>query len=129
MPRGLQLSVTMANKPGQLAKVGAALARAKVNIEAISVVDSTEVGVVRMLTSSAAKAKAALKKVGLEAVQQPVLVLKLANEPGALSQAARKLAAAKINIDYVYGSAAGKGELSTIVLGVSDVAKAAKVKM
>jgi len=129
MPRGLQLSVTMANKPGQLAKVGAALARAKVNIEAISVVDSTEVGVVRMLTSSAAKAKAALKKVGLEAVQQPVLVLKLANEPGALSQAARKLAAARINIDYVYGSAAGKGELSTIVLGVSDVAKAAKVKM
>lgn len=129
MPRGLQLSVTMANKPGQLAKVGAALARAKVNIEAISVVDSAEVGVVRMLTSSAAKASAALKKAGLEAVQQPVLVLKLANEPGALSQAARKLAAAKINIDYVYGSAAGKGELSTIVLGVSDVAKAAKVKM
>lgn len=129
MPRGLQLSVTMANKPGQLAKMGAALARAKVNIEAISVVDSAEVGVVRMLTSSAAKAKAALKKMGLEAVQQPVLVLKLSNEPGALSQAARKLAAAKINIEYVYGSAAGKGEPSTIVLGVSDVAKAAKVKM
>lgn len=129
MPRGLQLSVTMANKPGQLAKVGAALARAKVNIEAISVVDSAEVGVVRMLTSSAAKAKAALKKMGLEAVQQPVLVLKLANEPGALSQVAKKLAAAKINIEYVYGSAAGKGELSTIVLGVSDVAKAVKVKL
>ncbi|MBN1458815.1 MAG: ACT domain-containing protein [Armatimonadetes bacterium] len=129
MPRGLQLSVTMANKPGQLAKVGAALARAKVNIEAISVVDSAEVGVVRMLTSSAAKAKAALKKMGLEAVQQPVLVLKLANEPGALSEVAKKLAAAKINIEYVYGSAAGKGELSTIVLGVSDVAKAVKVKL
>jgi hypothetical protein len=119
----------MANRPGQLAKVGAALARAKVNIEAISVVDSAEVGVVRMLTSSATKAKAALKKMGLDAVEQPVLVLKLANEPGALSRAARKLAAAKINIEYVYGSAAGKGELSTIVMGVSDVAKAVKVRV
>jgi hypothetical protein len=129
MPRGVQLSVTMANTPGQLARLAAALARAKVNIEAISVVDSSEVGVVRLLTSSAAKARSALKKAGLGVVQQPVLVLKLPNEPGALSRAAKKLAAANINIDYVYGSAAGAGEMSTIVLGVSDIGKAVKVKV
>ncbi len=129
MPRGVQLSVTMANTPGQLARLGAALARAKVNIEAISVVDSSEVGVVRLLTSSASKARSALKKAGLGVVQQPVLVLKLPNEPGALSRAARKLAAAKINIDYVYGSAAGAGKMSTIVFGVSDIGKAVKVKV
>jgi hypothetical protein len=119
----------MANTPGQLARLGAALARAKVNIEAISVVDSSEVGVVRLLTSSASKARSALKKAGLGVVQQPVLVLKLPNEPGALSRAARKLAAAKINIDYVYGSAAGAGKMSTIVFGVSDIGKAVKVKV
>jgi hypothetical protein len=121
--------VALANKPGRLAKVGAALARAKVNIEAISVVDSAEVGVVRVLTSSATKAKAALKKAGLDAVEQPVLVLKLANEPGALSRAASKLAAAKISIEYIYGSAAGAGKMSTIVFGVSDIGKAVKVKV
>ena len=109
MPRAVQLSVTMENKPGQLAKIGAALARAKVNIEAISVVDSAEVGVVRLVTSSSAKAAAALKKAGMNVVQQPVLVVKLPNKPGALGEAGMRLAAAKLNVDFVYGSAAGPG--------------------
>jgi len=129
MARGTQLSVMMENRPGQLAKLGATLARAKVNIEAISVIDSSEVGVVRLVTSANAKARAALKKAGMTVVQQPVLVAKLANEPGALGAAARKLAAAKVNIEFVYGSAAGAGKLSTIVIGVSDIARAAKVKL
>ena len=129
MARGTQLSVALENKPGELAKVGAALARAKVNIEAVSVVDSAQVGVVRLVTSSNAKARAALKKAGMTVVQSPVIVAKMPNEPGALAAACRKLANAKVNIEYVYGSAARKGEASTIVLGVSDVARAARVKL
>jgi hypothetical protein len=129
MARGTQLSVAVENRPGQLAKIGAALARAKVNIEAICVIDSADVGVVRVVTSSNAKARAALKRAGLQAVQQPVLIVKLPNKPGALGAAARKLAAAGINIEYVYGSAAAKGAPSTLVMGVSDIAKAAKVKL
>jgi len=119
----------MENKPGQLGKLGATLARAKVNIEAISVVDSADVGVVRIVTSSNAKARAALKRAGMMVVQQPVLVLKLANEPGALAGVASKLAGAKVNIEFVYGSAAGSGEMSTVVIGVSDVAQAMKAKL
>lgn len=129
MARGTQLSVTMENKPGQLAKLGAVLARAKVNIEAISVLDSSEVGVVRLVTSANAKARAALTKAGMNVVQQPVLIVKLPNEPGALGTAARKLAAAKVNIEFVYGSAARAAEPSTIVMGVSDITRAAKVKL
>jgi hypothetical protein len=129
MPRGTQLSVTMDNKPGQLAKLGATLARAKVNIEAISVLDSAEVGVIRLVTSSNAKALAALKKAGMAVVQHPVLVLKLPNEPGALGAATSKLAAAKVNIEFVYGSAAGAGEKSTVVMGVSDIARAVRVEL
>jgi len=129
MPRATQLSVAMENRPGQLAKIGAALARARVNIEAISVVDSADVGVVRLVTSSSAKAAAALKRAGMTVVQQPVLVVKLPNEPGALGSAAAKLAAAKVNISYAYGSAAGRGAMSTLVFGVSDIAQAAKLKL
>ncbi|MBE9566947.1 MAG: ACT domain-containing protein [Proteobacteria bacterium] len=129
MARGTQLSLSLENKPGQVAKVAATLARAKVNIEAISVVDSAEVGVVRLITSSNAKARAALKKAGLNAVQTPVIITKLPNEPGALAKAARKLAAAKVNVEYIYGSAARKGQPSTIVIGVSDIERAAKVKL
>ncbi len=129
MARGTQLSLALENKPGQVAKVAATLARAKVNIEAISVVDSAEVGVVRLITSSNAKARAALKKAGLNVVQTPVIITKLPNEPGALAKAAGKLAAAKVNVEYIYGSAARKGQPSTIVIGVSDIERAAKVKL
>ncbi len=129
MTRGTQLSLALENKPGQVAKVAATLARAKVNIEAISVVDSAEVGVIRLVTSSNAKARAALKKAGLNAIQTPVIIAKLPNEPGALAQAARKLAAAKVNVEYIYGSAARKGQPSTIIIGVSDIKRAARVKL
>jgi hypothetical protein len=129
MARGTQLSVALENKPGQLAKVGAALARAKVNIEAISVASSAEIGVVRLVTSANAKAKAALRKAGLAVVQQPVLIARLFNRPGALAEAASKLAVAKVNIEYLYGSGAPAGQRSTLVIAVSDIARAAKVKL
>ena len=129
MARGTQLSVALENKPGQLAKMAAAIARAKVNIQAISVVDATEVGVVRLVTSSNAKARAALKKAGMMVAQNPVIIGKLANEPGALAAAARKMTAARVNIEYVYGSAARAGQPSTIVFGVSDITRAARVKL
>ncbi len=129
MPRGTQLSVALENKPGQIAKVGAVLARAKVNIEAISVADSADMGVVRLVTSANPRARAALKRAGMAVVQSAVLIVKLPNAPGALAEAARKLAAAKVNIQYVYGSAARPGQPSTIVIGVSDLARAARVKL
>jgi len=129
MARGTQLSVMLENKPGQLARIGAVLARAKVNIEAISVLDSAEVGVVRVVTSASAKARAALQRAGMTVAQHPVLVLKLANEPGALASAGKKLADAGVNIEFVYGSAAGAGAMSTIVIGVSDIQKAARVRV
>ncbi|NIM05136.1 MAG: ACT domain-containing protein [Armatimonadetes bacterium] len=124
MARGVQLCVSLENKPGQLARVGAALARAKVNIEAISVVDTASGCLVRLVTSSSAKAKVALSKAGMPPMQQPVIVLRLLDAPGALAKVARKLSSARINIDYVYGSAAGTGKASLLVLGVDNIAKA-----
>jgi hypothetical protein len=125
MPRGTQLSVCLENKPGQLAKLSAALGRAKVNIRAISVVDSSDCGIVRLITSANAKAKQVLTKAGMAVVQQPVVLVRAADEPGVLADIARKLAAAKVNVDYVYGSACGCMD-SLLVIGTDDVAKAAK---
>ena len=129
MPRGTQLSVCLENKPGQLAKVSAALGRKKINIRAISVVDSSDCGVVRLVTNSNAKAKQALARAGMMAVQQPVLLVPAPDQPGALAQVAGKLAAAKVNVNYVYGSTCtcDCGCDSLLVIGVDDIAKAAKV--
>ena len=124
MARAMQLCVCLENKPGQLARLSAALARAKVNIEAISVVDTATCGLVRLVTSAKAKAREALARAGMAPCQQAVIALRLPNEPGALAGVARKLAGAGVNIDYVYGSAAQAGKPSLLVLGVDNIAKA-----
>lgn len=126
MPRATQLSICLENKPGQAAKLGSALKRAKVNIVAISVVDNADSGIVRLLTDSNAKAAAALTKGGMKPTQQAVLTLSLPNEPGALGAAAQKLAAAKVNINYAYGSVAKGAKEGLIVFGVDDLDKALK---
>jgi hypothetical protein len=125
MPRSTQLSVGLENKPGQLAKLAAALARAKINIRAVSVVDSSDCGIIRLVTSSNAKAKQVLAKAGMMVVQQPVLLLSAPDKPGALAAIAQKLAAKKVNVRFVYGSTCGCDD-SLIVIGADDIAKAAK---
>jgi hypothetical protein len=117
----------LANKPGEGAKLARALVRAKVNIQAISILDSAECGIVRLVTSSNAKAKQALRKAKMTVIEHPVLLLRLVDQPGAMAEVAAKLAAAKVNISFAYGSAAGPGKKSLVVLGVDDLAKAAKV--
>jgi len=126
MPRATQLTVCLENKPGQLAKLSAALKRAKVNILAVTVVDNTDAGVIRLVADSSAKAKQALQRAGMNPMQQAVLAVSMPNEPGALQGVAAKLAAAGVNINYVYGSVAKKASEGMIVLGVDDLKKALK---
>lgn len=127
MPRAMQLTLGLENKPGQAAKLGAALKRAKVNILAVSVVDSADVCAVRLVTDNNAKAKQALTTAGLKTTQQAVLTLTLCNEPGAFADAAEKLAKAGVNIDYFYGSVTKTAMEGLIVFGVDDLDKALKV--
>ena len=124
MPKTTQLTVSLENKPGQAAKLGTALKRAKVNILALSVVDSADTCVVRLVTDSSRKAGQALTKAGMKPTRQSVLTLNLPNEPGALEDACRKLADAGVNINYMYGSASKAATEGIVVLGVDDLDKA-----
>lgn len=126
MARATQLTVCLENKPGQLAKLSGALRRAKLNILAITVVDNTDSGVVRLVADSSAKARQALKRAGMNPTQQAVVAVSMPNEPGALQAVAAKLAAAGVNINYAYGSVAKKASEGMIVLGVDDLKKALK---
>ncbi len=120
MPVRRQLSVFLENKVGQIAAVGSALARAKVNIIALTVSDSIEYGVLRLVVSDAAKAQKALSRISPKVISTPVLAVEMGNVPGALAQVARKLSAARINIDYMYGSAGAMGTKSVGIFKVSD---------
>ncbi|MFH0980832.1 MAG: hypothetical protein V2A79_04765 [Planctomycetota bacterium] len=125
MAKATQFCVGLDNQPGTLAKLCAALARAKVNIGAISVADNAECCWVRLVATPTAAAKAALKKGRFNFCTQRVLTVKLANRPGELQGIAAQLARAGVNMNYVYGSNA-EGASSMLVLSVCDLDRAAK---
>jgi hypothetical protein len=120
-----EVTLALVNRPGSLAKLSAGLAAAKVNIQAISVVESTDVSVVRVVTDKPAEAQKVAKALGAAASTKEVLALSLSNRPGALGKACEKLGRKKVNIDYVYGSATGGGK-STIILAAGPARRAQK---
>jgi len=118
-----EITVALPNEPGSLAKLGKALAKAKANIQAISVVESTTVSVVRLVADKPAAAQKALEGMGVTTSTTNVLALSMANKPGILAKACARLAAKKINIDYVYGSATGTRK-SMIILAAGTAGRA-----
>jgi hypothetical protein len=124
MAQEIQFSVTLPNKPGALAHLCQKLAATGVNLRAISVVESTEQSLVRFVAQSAARARKVLADERLPFSETDVLVVVMSHKPGALGEAAGKLANEKININYVYsGAGSGKGR-ATVVFGVSEIERA-----
>ncbi|HEU5078257.1 MAG TPA: ACT domain-containing protein [Opitutaceae bacterium] len=122
-----QITIALKNEPGQLAKACDALARKGVNIDAISILDTIEQGVIRLLTSDYATAREILTAQGCHVVEAEVLEIEAKNHPGTLAKLARSLADAGINIEYAYGTEGSSSELMRICLRVSDPAKALNV--
>lgn len=121
MPKATQLTVCLENKPGQAAKMAAALARAKVNVLAISVVDSSDLGLVRLVTENTAKAVEALTKAGMKPTRQSVITVTAPNQPGAMAEVTGQLAALGVNIKYAYGSVAKGAAEGMLVIAVDDL--------
>ena len=122
-----QLSVFLANKPGTLAAVCAELARAKVNIFALTISDTTDHSVVRMVLSDTEKALHLFEERGVLAVQNSVLMITNDNKPGSLGKIAGGLAKAKINIEYAYLATSPGAKRGLLILRTSDTKKALKV--
>lgn len=124
---GCQISVAIENKPGQLAQVSQLLAERSVNIEAIAVVDSIEQGVIRLMTSDPQLCRQTLREAGFYVVEGEVLIADVTDKIGRLAQLSAALAQAKVNIDYVYGSAEQVGHPMRLVLKTSDPVRAREI--
>ena len=122
-----QFSIFMVNKPGVLAQVLGEFARAKINIIAITMMDSVEHGVMRVIFAAPKKAKEVLSKLNMSYRETEVLCVNLANKAGALASVAEKLAKNHINISYAYCTAGAKGGRTTGVLKVANVKKAMRI--
>ncbi len=122
-----QFSIFMVNKPGVLAQVLGEFARAKINVVALTVMDSVEHGVLRVVLESPKRAKEALTKLNMPYNETDVLCVNLTNKSGALAAVAEKLAKDHINISYAYCTSGAKGGRTTGVLKVADVNKAMRI--
>jgi hypothetical protein len=119
-----QITVALANQPGQLAAICKLLSAQAVNIEALSLIDSLEQGVVRLLTSDPEACKKVLQSSGFYVIEGEVLVLDLFDRVGKLAEITATLAQAKVNVDYVYGSVEHPGSPIRLVLKASDATRA-----
>lgn len=128
MPIATEFSLLLENKPGALAEVCSELAAKAVNIQALMASDVRGWGTVRMVVSHPDTARKVLAAIGLKYSEDEVLVIRLSDRPGALGRATRKLAEHEINIDYAYLTIEkGAAKKALVVLGVSDLKRAAKL--
>lgn len=123
----IQFSVFLVNKPGVLAQVLGELARAKVNILAMTMADTTEHGVLRLIVDKPAEARQVMKKLSFQTNETEVLSVDMPNKPGAIADLCGKLAGEHVNISYAYATAGAPGGKSKVVVKVADLNKAKSV--
>lgn len=121
-----QLSVFIENRTGRLEDVLEAIKEAGINIISLSLADSSDYGLLRMIVSEPEKAKEALKAKDFTAMLTPVLAVKLPHQVGQLQVLLDAICSAGINIEYTYALATGNDDAS-IVIKTADLKAAAQV--
>lgn len=102
-----QLSVFLENREGRLDEVLKVLAENDVNIVALSLADTSDYGMLRMIVSDPQKGRQALKEVGITAMLTDVVALRVPHAAGSLSKAMHQLVGGGVNVEYMYAFANG----------------------
>ena len=116
-----QLSVFLENREGRLDEVLAVLASNDVNIVALSLADTSDYGMLRMIVSDPNKGRAVLKDNGITAMLTDVVALRVPHATGSLSKAMHQIVEGEVNIEYMYAFANGTD--ASAVLKTDDPAR------
>jgi hypothetical protein len=122
-----EVTAYLENKPGRLAKICSALAHEKLDIRALSVMDSAERSVLRFVTDDLEPTKKVLSSLGAEFSCAEVLAVTMDNRPGALARILERLAEEHINIEYAYASSATAQGKSLGIFHTSNSKRALQV--
>jgi hypothetical protein len=122
-----QLALFLHNKPGTLAAVCDALADANVNIYGLSIADTVDHAVVRMVVSDTRRALHIFESHGTLALESEVLMIENENKPGMLSRIARALGDKKINIEYAYLASLPSAKKGLLIMRVTDPRRALRI--
>jgi hypothetical protein len=124
-----QISVFIENKSGRLAEVTRILGDAEINIRALSLADTSDFGILRLIVNDREKAKAVLKEKGFTVTKTEVVAVEVPDRPGGLYQILRKLDSETINVEYMYAFVERCGENAVIIFRFDETDKAIKILM
>ena len=121
-----QISIFMENKPGMLCEITKFIASKNVNLRALSVADTQNFGIVRIIVDDPILVNEMLTKEGYATKVTKVLAVEISDKPGKFSELLEKLAKENINIEYSYAFTSNEGKAMSI-LRVDDVDKAENI--
>ena len=119
-----QLSVFLENKPGQISLPCKALAKAGINILTLSLSDTQQFGILRLIVRDWRKARTVLEQAGCVVNLTEVVALEVADRPGGLAELLELIEREGINIEYMYAFTFGRNQKAVMVFRFDDPDKA-----
>lgn len=121
-----QLSVFIENRPGRLGEVLNVLKENDVNIQSLSLADTTEYGLLRLIVDKPEEGKEKLFAAGFSSMLTDVLIVKIPHSPGSLQNILRVIAEKNVSVEYMYGLTVA-GDEASVVVKTSDLKTASEV--
>ena len=122
-----QISIFVENKEGKLVTITDSIAKAGIDIRAMSVADTQDFGIFRLIVTDPEKAREALESSGCFVSITKVVGVSIPDEPGSLAKVVRILARYNINIEYMYAFITISKKFASVVLKVADNDAAEKI--
>lgn len=119
-----QISIFIENKSGRLAEVAAVLGEAGVNIRALSLADTSDFGILRLIVNDRDKAMLTLKAKGFTVSKTEVVAVEVPDQPGGLSRILQVLDSEAINVEYMYAFVERCGANAVIIFRFDETEKA-----
>ena len=119
-----QIAVFLENKSGRLAEITAKLAEENVNIRALSVADTADFGILRLIVDDVEKAKSTLKSNGFTVGITNVIAVEVADKTGGLAGVLKTIKEEKLNVEYMYAFVNKTGENAVLIFRFDDMDKA-----
>jgi len=122
-----QISIFLENKPGGLSSVTKALRDANINIRALSLADTSDFGILRLIVNDVAKAKEILNASGFAVGRTNVVAVEVPDKPGGLHSILDALTVEGVNVEYMYAFVERSGENAVIIFRFDSTDSAIKV--
>jgi len=117
----VQISVFLENKSGRLAELTSALAEASINIRALSLAETIDYGVLRLIVDKPAAARKALSEAGFTVTETEVVAVEMPDRPGGLAGIVDLVTQSGLNIEYLYAFVGQRGENAVVIFRIDDV--------